>query len=88
MILTSLSRHTRKMILVILELITLKRHQTDHGRLLRLRGNLISIEGQGRVLGRYFGGGALALCGGVIACVGAGRDLEDLGLGEGRVAGD
>lgn len=69
------------MILIILKLITLKRHQADNGSLLRLGGHAVRIERLRRVLGGRFGGGALALCGGVVAGVGAGGDGEDLGFG-------
>lgn len=76
------------MILVILEIITFKRHQTDDSRLLRLRGDIVGLEGLGGEFGGLFGGGALALCWGVIAGVGSWSDLEDLGFCEGCIAGD
>lgn len=57
------------MILIILKLITLKRHQTNDSSLFGLGGNAVGIERQGRVFGGCFGGDTLALSGGIGAGV-------------------
>lgn len=71
------------MILIILEIPTLKRHQTDNSSLLRLAGDLVIIKGLRRVLRCDLGGCAFAFSGSIVACICVGGDGQDLSLGEG-----
>lgn len=68
------------MILIILKIQRLKRHQAQHGRLFGFAGYAVGIEGLRRVLGGCFCGGAFAGGRGVVAGVGCGCDGEELGF--------
>ena len=66
------------MIPTILELLTLKRHQADDGRLFRARRHIVRIEREGDVAGCLLGRRAFALCGGVRAAFRLGGHVQDL----------
>lgn len=86
--LTALARHTGEMILVIFEIGTFERHETDHGGLFGFRGDVVRVERGGGELGGLFGGGAFALGWGVVAGGGFGGDGCHLGFCYGGVAGE
>lgn len=71
------------MILIILEIITLKRHQTDHRRLLRRRGHLVRLERLGDMRRRLCGRRALPGRGGISARGRLWSDSLDLRAGDG-----
>lgn len=75
------------MVLIVLEVRRLERHQRHERRLLRARRDLVGLERLGYEGRRLLRGAALAfrVGGGVVACVGGGRDGLDLGRGDGRV---
>lgn len=68
------------MILIILEIPRLKRHQAQDGGLFGFAGYIVGSEGFGRVIGGCFGGGAFPGGWGVVTGVGCGCDGEDLGF--------
>lgn len=66
------------MIPIVLKIQTLKRHQPDHGRLLRSRSHLVLLKRLGDIRGSLLGRGTFARGGRVRARLRLGRDGLDL----------
>lgn len=78
-LLTALARPSRRMILVISEVVGFERDQADERGLLGGRGDGVGLEGCGQGRGGLGGGAAFVGEGRVGAAAGFGGDLEELG---------